>query len=120
MYIQKYLTPSVLIVVLTCRYKITDEATVLRTHQKEVRWWASVRAQTLARTVDGMMFYELALRLIGKLERLPPEEIENVVKTKFSYVVTCQVYGQMKSTQVRREFLELILSRVVVDEIMRS
>jgi hypothetical protein len=31
--------------------------------QKETRLWASLRAQTLARTVEGMMYYEEALKV---------------------------------------------------------
>ena len=32
--------------------------------------WASLRAQTLARTVQGMMYYEAALRLLARLEKV--------------------------------------------------
>ena len=32
-------------------------------HLLETRLWASFRAQTLARTVEGMMYYEAALQL---------------------------------------------------------
>jgi hypothetical protein len=35
----------------------------------ETRLWASLRAQTLSRTVLGMMHYEAALRLQAQLER---------------------------------------------------
>lgn len=38
----------------------------------ETRLWASLRAQTLSRTVLGMMHYEAALRLQAQLERLEP------------------------------------------------
>ena len=38
-------------------------------HQ-EVCIWASLRGQTLFRTVQGMMYYEAALRLLAKVEGL--------------------------------------------------
>ena len=65
----------------------------------ETRLWASLRAQTLARTVAGMMHYESALRLMAQLERLEHDEVEEVLRLKFSYVVAAQVYGQMKKKQ---------------------
>jgi hypothetical protein len=34
----------------------------------DVRIWATGRGQTLLRTVDGMMLYEKALKLLAKLE----------------------------------------------------
>ncbi|KAK6123689.1 hypothetical protein DH2020_042571 [Rehmannia glutinosa] len=79
----------------------------------ELRFWASYRGQTLARTVRGMMYYRKALMLQSHLERRSIEE--NVSQTsfttqgfelsrearaqadiKFTYVVSCQIYGQQK------------------------
>ncbi|GER25525.1 3 glucan synthase [Striga asiatica] len=79
----------------------------------ELRFWASYRGQTLARTVRGMMYYRKALMLQSHLEGRFVEE--NVTPTslstqgfelsrearaqadiKFTYVVSCQIYGQQK------------------------
>jgi callose synthase len=68
-------------------------------HLMETRLWASLRAQTLARTVSGMMHYEAALRLQAQLERVQHMELEEVLRLKFSYVVAAQVYGKMKKSQ---------------------
>jgi len=65
----------------------------------ETRLWASLRAQTLSRTVFGMMQYEAALRLLAQLERVEHEELEEVLRLKFNYVVAAQVYGKMKLSQ---------------------
>ncbi|XVE56659.1 hypothetical protein DITRI_Ditri04bG0028500 [Diplodiscus trichospermus] len=81
----------------------------------ELRFWASYRGQTLARTVRGMMYYRRALMLQSYLERrsLGVDEYSqtNPLKTegfelsrearaqadiKFTYVVSCQIYGQQK------------------------
>ena len=66
----------------------------------ETRLWASLRAQTLSRTVYGMMQYEQALRLLASIERDPSEkDMEEILPLKFSYVVAAQVYGKMKKSQ---------------------
>lgn len=62
----------------------------------QLRLWASFRGQTLARTVEGMMLNERALRLCASWESLKGEELENLVRQKFSYTVSCQAYGQHK------------------------
>ncbi|CDY34913.1 BnaA01g32440D [Brassica napus] len=85
----------------------------------ELRFWASYRGQTLARTVRGMMYYRKALMLQSYLERkagtvtdeestlygnnptdaegfeLSPEA-KAQADLKFTYVVTCQMYGRQK------------------------
>lgn len=38
----------------------------------ELQLWASYRAQTLARTVRGMMYYEQAVRLLAVVSFFPP------------------------------------------------
>ncbi|XP_065627232.1 callose synthase 9 [Quercus suber] len=86
----------------------------------ELRFWASYRGQTLARTVRGMMYYRKALMLQTYLERTTPEDLEAAVSSndatetqgfelspearaqadlKFTYVVTCQIYGKQKEEQ---------------------
>ncbi|KAF6157565.1 hypothetical protein GIB67_004503 [Kingdonia uniflora] len=81
----------------------------------ELRFWASYRGQTLARTVRGMMYYRRALMLQSHLERKalrdtnagysgPPStqgfelsrEARAQADLKFTYVVSCQIYGQQK------------------------
>ncbi|KAK3148556.1 hypothetical protein QOZ80_3BG0296530 [Eleusine coracana subsp. coracana] len=79
----------------------------------ELRLWASYRGQTLARTVRGMMYYRKALMLQSYLERIQSEEVEVAAGSadthfelspevrgqadlKFTYVVTCQIYGKQK------------------------
>jgi len=65
----------------------------------ETRQWASIRGQTLNRTVTGMMYFEKALRLLANLERLDDDTTNDLMGEKFGYVVACQVYGQMKKDQ---------------------
>lgn len=81
----------------------------------ELRFWASYRGQTLARTVRGMMYYRRALMLQSYLERRPvgvtdysqsgllptqgfelSHEARAQSDLKFTYVVSCQIYGQQK------------------------
>jgi len=66
---------------------------------EETRVWASIRAQTLSRTVSGMMYYEKALRLLANLERLDEDTTNDLMGEKFGYIVSCQVYGNMKKNQ---------------------
>ncbi|XP_020585095.1 callose synthase 9-like [Phalaenopsis equestris] len=83
----------------------------------ELRFWASYRGQTLARTVRGMMYYRKALMLQSYLERLGSEGSDVILNSgvlsetqgfdlspearaqadiKFTYVVTCQIYGKQR------------------------
>ncbi len=66
---------------------------------QETRMWASLRSQTLSRTVEGIMYSEAALRLLANLEKIQPNAVEDLVKAKFQYVVSCQVYGRMMKNQ---------------------
>ncbi|CAK9184594.1 unnamed protein product, partial [Ilex paraguariensis] len=87
---------------------------------RELRFWASYRGQTLARTVRGMMYYRKALMLQSYLERVTTGDMEAAVSgneaadtqgfelspearaqadLKFTYVVTCQIYGKQKEEQ---------------------
>lgn len=86
----------------------------------ELRFWASYRGQTLARTVRGMMYYRKAVMLQAYLERMAAGDMEAAVSNneandtqgfellpearaqadlKFTYVVTCQIYGKQKEDQ---------------------
>ncbi|PON45648.1 Glycosyl transferase [Parasponia andersonii] len=81
----------------------------------ELRFWVSYRGQTLARTVRGMMYYRRALMLQSYWERTSPgvdgysqasiptsqgfelsRESRAQADLKFTYVVSCQIYGQQK------------------------
>ncbi|XP_017218249.1 callose synthase 9 isoform X1 [Daucus carota subsp. sativus] len=86
----------------------------------ELRFWASYRGQTLARTVRGMMYYRKAIMLQAYLERTTAGDMEAALSNneandtqgfelspearaqadlKFTYVVTCQIYGKQKEDQ---------------------
>jgi len=82
------------------RLKIKDEDKIWsKKFIQHTRLWASLRSQTLSRTVSGMMYYEKALRLLANLERIDDETTNNLMGEKFGYVVSCQVYGSMKKNQ---------------------
>ncbi|KAL9267094.1 Callose synthase 10-like protein [Drosera capensis] len=85
------------------------------TDNLQLRFWASYRGQTLARTVRGMMYYRRALLLQGYMESrgLIEEDYSLANATmnqgfelsrearaqadlKFTYVVSCQIFGQQK------------------------
>ncbi|KAJ6737354.1 GLUCAN SYNTHASE-LIKE PROTEIN [Salix viminalis] len=93
----------------------------------QLRHWGSLRGQTLCRTVRGMMYYRRALKLQAFLDMAkeseilegykaitdPTEEdkksqrsvsarIEAVADMKFTYVATCQNYGNQKRSGDRR------------------
>ncbi|XP_022894872.1 callose synthase 5-like isoform X1 [Olea europaea var. sylvestris] len=93
----------------------------------QIRHWASLRGQTLSRTVRGMMYYRRALKLQAFLDMAreteilegyktvsePSEEdrksqrslyaqLEAVADMKFTYVATCQNYGNQKRSGDRR------------------
>ncbi|RZC13176.1 Callose synthase 5 [Glycine soja] len=93
----------------------------------QLRHWASLRGQTLCRTVRGMMYYRRAIKLQAFLDMaseqeifdgykaiaVPSEEekkshrslyanIEAMADLKFTYVATCQNYGNQKRCGDRR------------------
>ncbi|XP_048324045.2 callose synthase 3 [Ziziphus jujuba] len=86
--------------------------------EEELRLWASYRGQTLTRTVRGMMYYRKALELQAFLDMAKHEDLmegykavelnsedqlkgdrslwaqcQAVTDMKFTYVVSCQLYG---------------------------
>ena len=95
------------------RRALTDDAFIWsKKHLQETRMWASLRAQTLFRTVDGMMHSEAAVRLLAELEQTSAPEIETLAKLKFNYVVVCQVYGQMrKNLEHKADDIEFLMAR---------
>ena len=83
---------------------------------KEIRLWASLRGQTLMRTVQGMMFYETGIRLLAKVEdfgqKKTEQAIDELVNLKFNYVVACQIYGQQrKDNDPKAADIEFMLHR---------
>lgn len=93
----------------------------------QLRHWASLRGQTLCRTVRGMMYYQIALKLQAFLDMASESEIlegykavtepeeegkrsqrslsaqlEAIADMKFTYVATCQIYGNQKQSGDRR------------------
>ncbi|KAG9138145.1 hypothetical protein Leryth_001386 [Lithospermum erythrorhizon] len=85
----------------------------------ELRFWTSYRGQTLARTVRGMMYYRRALMLQSFLEKRTigvdtyshadslssqgfelSRESKAQADLKFTYVISCQIYGQQKQQKV--------------------
>ncbi|PPR85546.1 hypothetical protein GOBAR_AA35144 [Gossypium barbadense] len=93
----------------------------------QLRHWVSLRGQTLCRTVRGMMYYRRALKIQAFLDMATENEIlegykailtapdedkrsqkslyaqlEAVADLKFTYVATCQNYGNQKRNGDRR------------------
>ncbi|KAJ6412395.1 hypothetical protein OIU84_005447 [Salix udensis] len=105
------------------------------------RQWVSYRGQTLARTVRGMMYYRQVIELQCLLEfagddvflngfrTLEPEQDQKayfdhaqaLADLKFTYVVSCQVYGaQKKSTEPRdRSCYNNILNLMLTNQSLR-
>ncbi|CAH0477376.1 unnamed protein product [Peronospora belbahrii] len=78
----------------------------------ELRMWASLRGQTLSRTVQGMMYGEAAIRLLAEIEQVPQQKLEDLVNIKFTYVVACQIYGrQKKNNDPKANDIEFLLHR---------
>ncbi|KAL7748483.1 1,3-beta-D-glucan synthase [Sorochytrium milnesiophthora] len=82
--------------------RATPQAT-LRT-----RIWASLRSQTLFRTVSGFMNYRKALRVLGSLEKdMTQDVLEDVINAKFNFVVSVQRYAQLNERE--REDLDFLM-----------
>ncbi|KAL4584830.1 hypothetical protein LXL04_009440 [Taraxacum kok-saghyz] len=95
----------------------------------ELRFWVSYRGQTLARTVRGMMYYRRALMLQSYLENRSfgeahphsalssqgfemSRESRAQADLKFTYVVSCQIYGQQKQRKEKEATdIALLLQR---------
>ncbi|CAL5202065.1 unnamed protein product [Lathyrus oleraceus] len=87
--------------------------------EEYVRQWASYRGQTLSRTVRGMMYYWQALLLqyliensgdygisegyrtveINDRDKRLLEQAKALADLKFTYVVSCQLYGSQKKSK---------------------
>ncbi|KAK3198514.1 hypothetical protein Dsin_021929 [Dipteronia sinensis] len=81
--------------------------------EEELRNWASFRGQTLSRSVRGMMYYREALKLQAFLDMAEDEDIlegyeaaernnrqfaDALSDLKFTYVISCQMFGSQKSS----------------------
>ncbi|TYZ62693.1 hypothetical protein PybrP1_002696 [[Pythium] brassicae (nom. inval.)] len=87
----------------------------------QVRLWASMRGQTLARTVHGMMMYEDALKMLRWLEIGSDDSISHLEKIKhmdriaglkFSYVTSCQIYSdQLAAGDSRAADIDLLMRK---------
>ncbi|KAG8045068.1 hypothetical protein GUJ93_ZPchr0008g13161 [Zizania palustris] len=103
------------------KFKPTDEE-ALKLKMDDICLWASFKGQTLTRTVRGMMYYRRALEIqctqdksdIAKLDRRKTVESSQeglaslemahaMADIKFTYVVSCQVYGMQKTSKDKRE-----------------
>ncbi|GER45735.1 callose synthase 5 [Striga asiatica] len=103
----------------------------------QLRHWASLRGQTLCRTVRGMMYYRRALKLQAFLDMATEDEILDGYRTitepsaadkknqrsmstqlgaiadmKFTYVATCQNYGNQRRSGDRHatDILNLLVN----------
>jgi callose synthase len=96
------------------RLNIADDQSIWSSpkHLQETRMWASMRAQTLFRTVEGMMFTESAIRLLSDLEGISENTTDILAKLKFSYVIAAQAYASMKkSGDHKADDIDFLLSR---------
>ncbi|KAL8483030.1 hypothetical protein ACS0TY_025911 [Phlomoides rotata] len=109
----------------------------------QLRHWASLRGQTLSKIVRGMMYYRRALKLQAFLDMASEDEIlegyksiiepseedrksqrstytqlEVVADMKFTYVATCQIYGNQKHSGDMRatDILNLMVNNPALRE----
>ncbi|KAL6615212.1 hypothetical protein ACP70R_037482 [Stipagrostis hirtigluma subsp. patula] len=101
-------------------FKPKDED-ALKDRMNDICPWASCRGQTLFRTVRGMMYYRRALEIqciqdthdLAKLDHRTMASYQEseavhemaraIADIKFTYVVSCQVYGMQKISKDARE-----------------
>ena len=72
-------------------------------HDELVQAWCSDRSQLLSRTIRGVMRDAHALRVIAMLEGVPADHIEEVVSSKFTYLVTCQIFDKLKNSSIQTD-----------------
>ncbi|XP_040947070.1 callose synthase 7 isoform X1 [Gossypium hirsutum] len=78
--------------------------------KEERRKWVSYRGQTLSRSVRGMMYYKKALELQCSMEftdSISNEEDcirkQKLPDLKFTYIISCQIYGNLKRSKDPRQ-----------------
>eukprot|EP00658_Telonema_sp_P-2_P083187 TRINITY_DN8943_c0_g1_i8.p1 TRINITY_DN8943_c0_g1~~TRINITY_DN8943_c0_g1_i8.p1 ORF type:complete len:2058 (+),score=512.22 TRINITY_DN8943_c0_g1_i8:149-6322(+) len=79
------------------RIGVEDEEELIKTEtgRHKRRKWASFRGQTLHRTIRGMMCGEEAVKALAQFcDNATLAEAEQLAQLKFTYVVSCQIYGQ--------------------------
>ncbi|XP_022759116.1 callose synthase 7-like isoform X2 [Durio zibethinus] len=79
-------------------------------NEEDIRKWVSYRGQTLSRSVRGMMYYKKALEVQCSMESADSilNEQDGIREKalpdlKFTYVVSCQIYGALKSSNDPRQ-----------------
>ena len=86
---------------------ILDRFTFLLSMENEFLWddaYASDQLDTL--------YYEKALRLLANLERMDDGTTEDLLREKFGYIVSYQVYGNQKNNQdSKAEHIEMMMRR---------
>ncbi|OQS05563.1 callose synthase, partial [Thraustotheca clavata] len=103
------------------RIGVTSREEALMTSPTQVRLWASMRGQTLARTVHGMMLYEDSIKIlrwleIGSDQNMSHEEkieqMDHIVGMKFSYITSCQIYAsQSAQNDPRAADIDLLMRK---------
>ncbi|RHY33955.1 hypothetical protein DYB32_001242 [Aphanomyces invadans] len=103
------------------RMNATTMEEALATSPIQVRLWASMRGQTLARTVHGMMLYEDAIKMlrwleIGSDQTISHEDkiqqMDDIVGMKFSYITSCQIYSeQCQKNDPRAADIDLLMRK---------
>ncbi|KAI9495793.1 1,3-beta-glucan synthase component-domain-containing protein [Zychaea mexicana] len=93
------------------------------------RMWASLRAQTLYRTVSGFMNYARALKILHRIEhpelavpdgniKTTEEHLESVAHQKFRYLVAMQRYAKFTPEEaenceaILREYPQLLIAYI--------
>ncbi|RLN46434.1 hypothetical protein BBJ28_00008407 [Nothophytophthora sp. Chile5] len=93
------------------RVDVSSAEEAQKNYPEEIRLWASYRGQTLARTVQGMMMYEDAIKILhwleigsspGKTAEQKQAQLQDMVRLKFSYICACQVYGKHRATNMQQ------------------
>ena len=74
-----------------------DDSSILEKHWEELRVWTSDHTQSLSRCIRGICHYGTALRFLARAEGYDEDQVEVIVREKFEYLVSCQVYGRMLS-----------------------
>ncbi|RCV25733.1 hypothetical protein SETIT_5G189100v2 [Setaria italica] len=104
---------------INCKPKDEEE---LKERMEEICHWASYRGQTLSRTVRGMMYYRKALEIQCLQDTKDPakfgrdtsiesyqelqsdsEMAQAIADIKFTYVVSCQIYGMQKTSKKKED-----------------
>lgn len=94
----------------------------------EVRLWASLRGQTLARTVHGVMQVEEGLKLFARQEQFQNDPTggadaavdrgklwqadslwKRYAHMKFQYVISCQIYGNWNEGENKKKSVDTLM-----------